>query len=515
MMINKKTVLAASIALAYSFPSLADQSMRIVLEANSNKASALKSELLSNNIKIEKELSSLESFAISINKTQLANVTGLTNVKTFYPDVPRKLMSEGTSQYIPYGLSMVQADQVQYQGGQKVCVIDSGYALEHPDLPSAGVTGSDDGGAGVWYQDPFGHGTHVAGTIAAIDNEFGTTGIVDDHSLDMHIVRVFAGNGSWAYASDLAGAIDECQQAGSTVISMSLGGKYSSPIEEKALDKVARANILMVAAAGNAGEASHSYPASYDSVISVAAVDSTKNHASFSQRSSQIELAAPGVNIFSTVPVDRARFSKFNVTQDTVNFQYYGMDGSRFGTVTGELVDCGLGTQSCGDVTGKICLIERGEIPFYKKVEQCEADGGVGVIIRNNNQSQLIGTINPTSMIAGSVTRNEGLNLMDNLGKKTTITVAEFSDHDFKSGTSMATPHVSGVAALVWSNYPDCSANGIRLALRASADDQGDMGYDHAYGWGIVQAKAAVDYIAENGCKASSNVLRGGDGSAH
>ncbi|WP_156426490.1 S8 family serine peptidase [Pseudoalteromonas shioyasakiensis] len=118
-------------------------------------------------------------------------------------------------------------------------------------------------------------------------------------------------------------------------------------------------------------------------------------------------------------------------------------------------------------------------------------------------------------MIAGSVTRNEGLNLMDNLGKKTTITVAEFSDHDFKSGTSMATPHVSGVAALVWSNYPECSANGIRLALRASADDQGDMGYDHAYGWGIVQAKAAVDYIAENGCKASSNVLRGGDGSAH
>ena len=117
--------------------------------------------------------------------------------------------------------------------------------------------------------------------------------------------------------------------AGSTVISMSLGGKYSSPIEEKALDKVARANILMVAAAGNAGEASHSYPASYDSVISVAAVDSTKNHASFSQRSSQIELAAPGVNIFSTVPVDRA-FSKFNVTQDTINFQYYGMDGSVF-----------------------------------------------------------------------------------------------------------------------------------------------------------------------------------------
>jgi subtilisin family serine protease len=104
---------------------------------------------------------------------------------------------------------------------------------------------------------------------------------------------------------------------------------------------------------------------------------------------------------------------------------------------------------------------------------------------------------------------------MEQLGQETTISVAEFTDHDFKSGTSMATPHVSGVAAVVWSNFPECTANGIRLALRASADDQGEAGYDHAYGWGVVQAKAAVDYISEHGCSAPKGVLRGGDGSAH
>ena len=514
-MINKKTVLAASVALACSFPSFAEQTFRIVVEANNNKASIVKSALQAKNVKIEKEIKSLESFAVTINKAQLAEIAGLSNIKAFYPDVPRKLMSEEPMQFLPYGYTMVQADKVQYQGGQKVCVIDSGYGLSHPDLPSAGVTGSADGGAGVWYEDPFGHGTHVAGTIAAIDDNKGSAGIVGDHSLDMHIVRVFAGNGSWAYASDLAGAIDECQQAGSTVISMSLGGKYSSPIEERAINKVARNNILMIAAAGNSGDASHSYPASYDSVVSVAAVDSVKQHASFSQRSSQVELSAPGVGVFSTIPVGKGRFSKFSVMQDDINFQHYALDGSRFGSVTGELVDCGRGTESCGDVTGKICLVERGDSPFYSKVEQCEADGGVGVIIRNNIEGQLVGNINPTTLVVGAVMMNEGLHLMEQLGQETTISVAEFTDHDFKSGTSMATPHVSGVAAVVWSNFPECTANGIRLALRASADDQGEAGYDHAYGWGVVQAKAAVDYISEHGCSAPKGVLRGGDGSAH
>ncbi len=511
-MINKKTLLTVSIGLICSFPTLAEQSLRMIVEANSHQVASLKSSLLEKNIKINKELPSFESLSITVDKSQLKEIAALSDIKAFYPDVPRKMMAEGPIEYLPYGLTMVQADQVTYQGGQKVCVIDSGYSVNHPDLPTAGVTGSEDGGSGVWYEDPFGHGTHVAGTIAAIDNDIGMVGIVDDHSLDMHIVRVFAGDGSWAYASDLVGAIDECQQAGSSIISMSLGGQFSSPLEERAIAKVARDNILMIAAAGNSGQASHSYPASYDSVVSVGAVNSVKQHANFSQRSTQVELSAPGVNILSTVPLDRGRFAKFNVTQSNINFQHYGMNGSSLGMVSGELVDCGRGTESCGDMTDKICLVERGDIPFYAKVEQCEADGAIGVIVRDNTRGQLIGTIYPTSLIVGSVSYGEGLKLMENLGEMTTISVAEFADHDLKSGTSMATPHVSGVAALVWSHFPQCSANGIRLALRATADDQGESGYDPLYGWGVVQAKAAVDYIAEHGCQAPNGSVRGGQG---
>ncbi|WP_158681437.1 S8 family serine peptidase [Pseudoalteromonas sp. T1lg88] len=511
--LKNKTLLAASIATLLSLPAAAAEPLRMVLEVNANDFDSVKSQLVAQGIQINRELSDLDSLAITLDKSQLGNVSALKGIQAFYPDMPRKLMSEGSTQFIPYGLPMVQGDQVSYQGGQKVCVIDSGYGLSHPDLPSAAVTGAEDGGAGVWYEDPFGHGTHVAGTIAAVNNDIGTVGLVSDHSLDMHIVRVFAGNGAWAYASDLAHAINECEQAGANIISMSLGGTFSSPLEERAIAKTARNNVLMIAAAGNSGQPSHSYPASYDSVVSVAAIDSSKGHASFSQRTSQVELSAPGVDVFSTVPQGRgARFNKFNVVQDGLNVLHYSMENSGIGSVTGELVDCGLGTESCGDVTGKICLMERGQIPFFQKVDQCEADGGVGVIVRNNMPGKLIPMINPTDMIAGAVTYQEGQLLMDNLGKETTISSANFPDHDLMSGTSMATPHVSGVAALVWSNFPECSANGIRMALRASAQDLGESGYDYAYGWGLVQAKDAVDYLKANGCQVPKGNLKGGQG---
>ncbi|MFY8274652.1 S8 family serine peptidase [Pseudoalteromonas sp. SSDWG2] len=510
----KKTLLAASIGTLLSMPAMASQSLRMVVEVGNAQMDDVRAQLIAQGVEINRELPTLESMAITINKSQLSTVADIKGVQAMYPDVEREMMSQGPTQIIPYGLRLVQADQVNYYGGQKVCVIDSGYALTHPDLPNNTVTGAEDGGAGVWYEDPFGHGTHVAGTIAAVNNDIGTVGLISDKSLDMHIVRVFAGNGRWAYSSDLAHAIDECQQAGANIVSMSLGGPFSSPLEERALARSARDNILMIAAAGNSGQAQHSYPASYDSVMSVAAVDSVKKRANFSQRTSQVEISAPGVQVLSTTPVGRARWDKFNVVQEGLGIDNYPFIGSAMGSVTGELADCGLGTESCGDMTDKICLYQRGQIPFFEKALQCEEDGGLGFIVYNNSQGPLIGNIYPTHLVGGTVSYGEGQLLKQNIGKQTTITAVTMPDHDFKSGTSMATPHVSGVAALVWSNFPECSANGIRMALRASAQDLGEEGYDYAYGWGLVQAKDAVDYINEHGCAAPKGNLRGGEGTA-
>lgn len=85
---------------------------------------------------------------------------------------------------------------------------------------------------------------------------------------------------------------------------MSLGGSRPSLIEDRVFSKLYDQGVLMVAAAGNGHQTGeiHSYPASYDSVISVAAIDNSDNVAEFSQRNSKVELAAPGVEVISTVP---------------------------------------------------------------------------------------------------------------------------------------------------------------------------------------------------------------------
>lgn len=66
----------------------------------------------------------------------------------------------------------------------------------------------------------------------------------------------------------------------------------------------------------------------------------------------------------------------------------------------------------------------------------------------------------------------------------------------------MATPHVAGVAALVWNHFPQCSANQIRNVLLKTAEDRGEAGCDVEYGYGIVKAKAAYDLLMEGGCEA-------------
>jgi subtilisin family serine protease len=92
-------------------------------------------------------------------------------------------------------------------------------------------------------------------------------------------------------------------------------------------------------------------------------------------------------------------------------------------------------------------------------------------------------------------------------GKKPTATVAILDRTaqynppvGFKSGTSMATPYVAGAAGLVWSAYPRCTNAEIRAALQKSALDLGPRGRDNQYGWGLVRAKAARDWLAKNPC---------------
>ena len=476
---------------------------RALQQSKANKQQALAA--LSDNgarlsrqgVRVHKLLAKRNALAVELNPVMLARLKADPTVEYVERDLPRFPMM----QQIPYGFTMVQADQVsdEFASNQTVCVIDSGLGLPHEDFNAANITGSNDIGTGNWFDAGGPHGTHVAGTIAALNNDVGIVGVMPNGNLKLHIVKVFNDDG-WGYSSSLAQAVDTCAQNGATVINMSLGGAGSSVTERNAMQAAFDAGVLLIAAAGNDGDTSMSYPASYDSVVSVAAVDDTKTLADFSQRNVQVELAGPGVNVRSTYPEGGALEANLAVGAQT--FDAIPMTGSGTANLNAELASCGLGVTTCTDVEGKICVIQRGEVAFAQKVESCQAGGGVGAIIYNNVSGNFGGTLgdNPTTTIAAvSVSLEDGNVLMNELGNDAYL-FSGASNYGLMSGTSMASPHVAGVAALVWSHYPQCTNAQIRSALAATAEDLGTEGRDTSYGFGLVQAKAAVDYLAQYGC---------------
>ena len=152
-------------------------------------------------------------------------------------------------------------------------------------------------------------------------------------------------------------------------------------------------------------------------------------------------------------------------------------------------------------MSGKVCLIQRGTYDFGVKVKNCQDSGGVGAVVYNNVAGGFGGTLGTTvsSIPAVTASDTEGAAMQGQLGQTAVVAVTA-SNYAFFDGTSMATPHVSAVAALVWAIKPQCSASQIRNSLNLSALDKGAAGRDTKYGYGIVQAKAAVDRISTRGC---------------
>lgn len=287
-----------------------------------------------------------------------------------------------TQEQLPWGVDRIDAEIVhQYNKGTdiKIAIIDTGINYNHPDLDDNVVGGESFIGYTVDYMDDHGHGTHVAGIIAAEDNEIGVIGVAPE--ADLYGLKALDNKGR-GYLSDIVAAIDWAVVAGMQIISMSIGSNSDYLPLHEACDNAYDAGLLLVAAAGNDGWwwwDTVDYPARYDSVISVAATDKNDNRPFWSSRGPSLELAAPGVNIYSTY-----------------------LDGT-YATM---------------------------------------------------------------------------------------------------SGTSMACPHVSGTAALIF-NSPvdpayDSDSDGVwdapevREKLKDTADDLGSAGWDNQYGWGLVDANEAA-----------------------
>jgi len=304
----------------------------------------------------------------------------------------------------PWGIDMVNVEQLWSLAPKekvKICIIDTGYDVNHPDLPTVaddGVTGftpraiSEFRGGGVWSIDGNGHGTHVAGTVGAIGNNGrGVVGTNPDPSkFSFHIAKGLA-DGGVGFTSGIIDCVQDCVAKGAKVISLSLGSGSFSTLANMAYKDAYDQGALVVAASGNSGQGDYLYPASYESVMSVGSVAKGGGPgsntygilSSFSTHNDQVEISAPGSNVFSTKP----------------NNSYYSL-----------------------------------------------------------------------------------------------------------SGTSMATPHVSGVAVLLISQFPACTNNQVRNAMLSSVrapptvDSKNDEGWDKYYGFGIVDAGAAYELLSK-GCE--------------
>jgi subtilisin len=201
------------------------------------------------------------------------------------------------------GIDSTNADESCDEGaGADVVIIDTGIQSDHPCLDShlgvgtgcASCSGSSCGCTYTWDDDN-GHGTHVAGIAAAPDGNGGVVGVSPCSTL--HAVKVLNdwGSGCW---SDVACGIEATANRGWDVANMSLGGSSGSSVVKDACTYAYDRGVLLVAAAGDSG--SSAYPAAYDEVVAVGAVDCNGNHPSFAGGSPNTEICAPGENIYST-----------------------------------------------------------------------------------------------------------------------------------------------------------------------------------------------------------------------
>ncbi|MBN1372750.1 MAG: S8 family serine peptidase [Anaerolineaceae bacterium] len=516
-------ILSLVLSLAAAVPASAgqgnDDKVRVLVEFAPGHKGDMEKALNGIGAEFHFAFDDLNTFAVSVPAQALNGLERNPNVVSIEEDAIRYPISILPSQnaapaavslpdqVVPYGVDMVQARDVwdvnrdgvvdadaPTASNRTICIIDSGIYTGHEDLNGVNADGYD--GNLPWDTDGSGHGTHVSGTIAAMNNALGVIGVTPG-TVNIYMVRVFGDDGAWAYSSTLADAANRCASAGANIISMSLGGSKSNRTEQNTFNNLYSQGILSIAAAGNEGTSALSYPASYTSVVSVAAIDENKVVADFSQFNSAVEVAAPGVAVLSTVPY----LDNSSVTVDGVTYAGIQLEYAPDGSASGALVNGGLCATS-GVWTGKVVLCERGEYDFYTKYMSAVNGGAVAVVIYNNVSGGFSGTLGQEvgGDVPGiSISQEDGQYLVANkLGQTASVVgeiIAPASSYEYYDGTSMATPHASAVAALVWSAVPDATNVEIRNALTATAQDLGATGRDVYYGFGLVQAKAAIDYL--------------------
>jgi len=477
-----------------------------------------------------RDLPGIHGFAANLTNDEIASLRASGKVLSIDPDLERHALTDSVSvgqQTTPYGVTAIDAPPVwpvtrgkSLSNGPAihVAIIDTGIDYNYFELAAAFKAGFNYINRTADPLDDNGHGTHVAGTIAAANDGAGVVGIASD--VDVYSLKVLDTCGS-GRTSDIIQAlqwvVDKKKEIGGNwIINLSLGSDTPSTPEQTAFDAASKAGILIFAAAGNSydGTDGLSYPAGYPSVVSVGAVDSNNVIADFSQRGADLKLVAPGVNVISTflngrVATDDGRKIPANFADGTLSSGDSACLSK--GPVTAKFVSGGTGnvTEIPASVSGKIALIERGgtdpsgtSLTFLAKTRNALAKGAIGVVVYSNANPVVtpgfsaltqtdVNTLPPMALIE----RADGLALLTT--PNVTLTMS-FDSHGLTelfallNGTSMATPHAVGAAALVWAASPNSTSTNVATALEQTAKDLGTAGQDTTYGYGLVDALAAA-----------------------
>jgi serine protease len=387
-----------------------------------------------------------------------------------------------------YGVAAVRAAAlwpVTKGSGIKVGIIDTGIDFDHPAL-----RGAYRGGYDFVHNDSVpeeetadAHGTFVAGVVLQVAPDS-----------EIYALKIFGKENSFE-TPDLVRAIDWAIAHHLDVLNMSFAMKTQLDNARRALDRAEAAGIIVVAAAGNASS-SIDYPAVFDTTVAVGAIDAHMNAASFSNRGPELDVVAPGVDVYSLAAHGSGLVTTLTSAAATISATAFS--GTRTGDVTGTLVDCGIGRidQIPQALSGNIALLRMDPaFPFGEAFGNVVRGGAAGIVVVNGESRFYYSNVNPAGVAPPMA--SIGNDDAERLTPGTTVRIAEsFGDYRFGYGTSFAAPHVAGVAALLRSLAPNARAATIRTALAMSARDAGTPGRDDEYGWGIVDAFAAAQLLA-------------------
>lgn len=475
----------------------------------------------------------IDAFAADLTPEEAATLRNSRNVRSVQPIVKRSaadapavavasmpIPEPSDPQVVPYGIDMVHAREVwgATRGGNvNLAILDTGIDYHHPDLQGvlAGMYNTYTNSSDAF--DDNRHGTHVAGTVAAQDNSIGVVGVAPGVRLwAVKVLDQYANGTDEQVVAGVDWVLSKKKEIGGNwIMSLSLAGLLGTDAEKEAFQRAVDEGILVVAASGNYGAERPEYPAAYPGVLAVGAVDSSGSIATFSDRG--VGIVAPGVQVLSTIPVGGTRVG--NVTPaNGASLTAWGMRGSPLGETSGEYVYCGLGSpeEIPSTVAGKIALIRRGDLHFRDKMMNVIAKGARAAVFFNdlllaNTMSgwSLIDSVcdplpchdSPADLVyqwplAVGISYADGATLLT-APAGTTIEISNRQQiYAVFNGTSMATPHVSAAAALVWSLMPSLTAVDVRNVMESTAHDLGPAGFDPAYGAGLLDALAAARAVS-------------------